>query len=316
MDVKDLDTLVFSGGGVRGLAYAGALMAFEDTFRVSANKHFQTFGGTSVGALFALVCCLDINVGEALNCFESVGLERIFSQDPTCILANFALNDGTVLQQLVETLFHKKGLANTITFEELFAVTEKRLVVTVVDLLTGSTLYMDHITFPSISVLSAVMGSTALPPMFPPVNVTNNGRHYLLSDGGLLDNFPLARFDAQKTLGIRTNWYICPGLPGDIASYYTRVLSIMQLTMHTMQAKVATSYPYLVHIDLGHVEAANAALDTRDAVFKGYRAAIARFAQTSFANHVERPARFLSEAALELPQYLAKASWNSAISKE
>ena len=61
MDISQLETLVFSGGGVRGISYIGVILAFQDTYAKSMNEHFQRFVGTSVGALFALFC---------VDCFE------------------------------------------------------------------------------------------------------------------------------------------------------------------------------------------------------------------------------------------------------
>lgn len=310
MDIHKLQTVVFSGGGVRGLAFVGFMMAFQDTFAKTLHEHFEQFAGTSVGALFALVAVLDVDVHKSIDLFNNIGLDAIFHKDPTWLLTNFALNSGEALQELVIQLLALKGFHERTTMSELHASTNKTLVVVTVDLLTGETLYLDHTNEgSSISVVQAVMGSMALPPMFPPVTCTGSRGPMVLSDGGLLDNFAIARFDPASTLGVRTAWYIEPSHPlQDISTYYTRVLSLLQLTMHSMQAEVAREYPNVTYIDLGPIKADNADIDIQDLIFRGYRATISRLANASAAQlgNVEVPTKFLADGPLQMPAYIQK----------
>jgi predicted patatin/cPLA2 family phospholipase len=304
MDIKGLDTVVFSGGGVRGLAYVGALMAFEDTYKIKASAHFKTFAGSSVGALFALLLVVDSDINTTLAVFETIGIHSMFQKDFTWLLTNFALNDAGAVRRLVETILIERQLDPTITMAELYAHTRKTLVVAAVDLLTASMHYLDHTNegadFP---VITAVMGSMALPPLFPPVAAGK----MMLVDGGLLDNFPVARFCPEKTLGIRTRWYIDSANPMvDISAFYDRVLAIVQLPMHSVQVSVGLQYTNVVYIDLGTVKADNASIDTRDLIFKGYRSAVARFqnsVSTVGSAETENPTRFLCPDR-KVPAYL------------
>ena len=304
MDVGPLDTLVFSGGGVRGLAYVGAIMAFEDTYKVTAAKHFTTFAGSSVGALFALLLIVNSNINNTLAVFESIGIQSMFQKDPTWLLSNFALNDASAVRRLVETILEEAHLASTTTLAQLHAHTGKTLVVAAVDLLTASMNYLDHTNVGAdMPVITAVMGSMALPPLFPPVAYGS----MMLVDGGLLDNFPVARFKPANTLGIRTRWYIDTANPmADISAFYDRVLAIVQLPMHSAQVSVGSRYTNVVYIDLGTVKADNASIDTKDLIFKGYRTAVARFQSSSVSTvgpETENPTRFLSPGR-QLPSYL------------
>lgn len=309
LSIEGLDTLVFSGGGVRGLAYIGALMAFRDLYGINASEHFKTFAGTSVGALFALVCAIGASLEDAVALFTSVGLESIFQKDPTHILSTFSLNDGTVLRQLLESILALKKLPKDITIAGLFEITKKRLVIGAVDLHSASALYLDHTNDGSaMPVVKAVLGSMALPPLFAPVH---HGPLTLI-DGGLLDNFPVHIFDAKKTLGLRTNWYIDPANPmADISAYYTRVLYILQLSMHAMQTSLSGEYPNNVYIDLGPMSAQKIEVDAQDAIFKGYRAAMARFAGHGGATGAdgsaprEQPDKYLQRPC-SMPAYIAK----------
>jgi hypothetical protein len=308
MDINGLDTIVFSGGGVRGLSYAGVLLAFKDTYGLTIGSHFTTFAGASVGAFFAMVCAIDVDVTEALDAFKSVGLEAIFSKDPTWLLTNYALNNGEVLKQLVMRILKTKGLHPGITLGDLFVKTNKTLIITVVDLLTSAVFYLDHLNEGrDIPVVNAIMGSMALPPLFPPVSHSVGSKQILMMDGGLLDTFPLAKFPPSTTFGIRTSWYIDPSPVTDISSYYTRVLSILQLSMHSIQSSITETYPYVIFIDLGTIKADDTNVDPNSLVFKGYRAAISRFANSkSMVAYSEDPTKFLSDKPIALPSYLQK----------
>ena len=304
MDIKDLDTLVFAGGGVRGLAYVGVLLAFEDTYKKSVHSHFTTFAGTSVGALFAMVCAINADIGKSLETFQSIGLEKLFDKDPTWLLSNYALNDGLALRGLVTMLLESRGFGPEVTLMDLFKRTGKTLTVTVVDILTSATLYLDHTNMGSMPVVTVLMGSMALPPMFPPVKHND----LLMMDGGLLDNFPIAKYVPERTLGLRTSWFMTPNSPTtDISAYYTRVLSILQLTMHSIQSSVASKYTHTIYIDVGPIKADDSGVNANDFVFKGYRAAVTRFALVDQPDSVfESPSKYLASGPVALPDYVVK----------
>jgi hypothetical protein len=300
MDITKIENLVFSGGGVRGLAYVGALMAFEDTFTIEPYSHFKTFAGTSVGALFALACSIGVKVKDCLEAFQTVGLESIFAKDPSWLLSKYALNSGDALQSLVIKILEMGHFSASTTFGGLYTATKKHLVITVIDIQTASTLYLDHKNEGrDMPVLKGIMGSMALPPLFPTVQHQN----LMMMDGGLLDNFPLALFPPEKTLGIRTTWYIDSAGPmTDISAYYMRILSILQLTMHSMLCSVQMHYENNIYIDLGPIKADEHTLDVKDVIFSGYRAAIARF-NGAVPEAIEKPMKHITQTCT-LPAYL------------
>ena len=50
LDVDNIDTLVLSGGGVKGLYYIGVLKKLEE---LNILKNINKFAGTSIGAFFS-----------------------------------------------------------------------------------------------------------------------------------------------------------------------------------------------------------------------------------------------------------------------
>lgn len=306
MDIKPLSVLVFGGGGVRGFAYVGALMAFHDTFKVSAAEHFKTFAGTSVGALFALVSALGLQIADCVSVFETVGLERIFSKDPSCLLSSYALNNGQALEGLVLQLLALKDLGPSSTLKDLFTLTQKTLVIAAIDLLTSDMLYLDHTNIGcDMPIVKAIMGSMALPPLFPPVAFSKGRKKILLSDGGLLESSPFARFNPADSLLINSTWYIDKSPIKDIASYYTRILHIMLLGTHDVQEREIRAYCTIL-IDLGSLSVDDTGINVKELIFAGYRAAIGRFTLTGNAEQTYDPAKFIQDdmAYLSRPSYL------------
>jgi len=293
MDISDLDTLVFSGGGIRGASYVGALLAFTDTYQKHASDHFSTFVGSSVGSLVALGCTLSLDMNFLFEKFSEIGTSNLFSKDPTWLLTHYSLNNGALLKEFILSLLQMKGISENITFSELYKLTLKTLVVTVVDLNTACVHYLSHDNEGQhIPVLKAILGSMALPPIFPAVQ----HEQYSFIDGGLLDSFPIRNFEKTKTLGMCTAWYIEKGnCMKDISSYYTRIFSILQLPLHSSQAQVSSEYPFVVFIDLGSVTADSSSVEPQELVFRGYRAAVARFSGSSNQTCISKqdPTKFL-----------------------
>ena len=308
MDIAKLDTIVFSGGGVRGFSYVGVLLAFEDLYRITIHKHFRKFAGTSVGGLFAMICAIGLRPNDCLDAFNEFGLGAIFTKDPTWLLSNYALNSGEILECLVLKLLEQGGYSKTTTFQDLYKKTGKHLIVTVIDILTCSTIYLDHTNEgQDMPLVKGLMATMAAPPLFPPVAYKTPSKSFLFIDGGLLDDFPIASWPLDSTLGIRANWYADPSNPmSDISTYYSRILSIMQLSMHTMISSVAKMYPNNVYIDLGPIKIDASDVNVRDLIFKGYRSTITRMSIAHNTEEIEdRPMKYISNHLPTRPNY-----WN------
>ena len=291
--MEKFKTLVFGGGGVRGLSYAGAILAFEDTYRKKVHESFDTFSGTSVGSLFALACCLDIKPDDAIDILDKVGLSEIFAKDFTWLLSNYALNSGASLSKVVGLILSLKGLPPDISLQQLHKITRKNLVVTAVNIKNACVLHMNHLNCPDVKVVNAVMGSMALPPLFPPVSIHINEKEVLLADGALIDNFPIGQFDPETTMGIRTSWYIEPTNPmTDISTYYSRILGILQLSLHSVQTNQCAKYN-TVCIDLGPIKADNPDINIKEFIFIGYRSCIAKFSNLNNYHEEAVPTKFL-----------------------
>src|SRR4051812_17689306 len=99
--------LVLRGGGVKGLAYAGAIEVFEE-FEIK----FDTYVGTSAGAISAVLLAAGYKGKDLARELKDFGFHRFLSRFLPIKIANIALMDGihsgTRLTQWISDLLRKK----------------------------------------------------------------------------------------------------------------------------------------------------------------------------------------------------------------
>jgi len=221
---KDFTNLVFEGGGIRGLVYAGVIEVLEDEGYMNQVKKVA---GTSVGAITALMVSLDYKSEEISKIisktkfqqFNEIGIHRLNSHYGWYQHNNF-------MKWLDKIIKAKTGNAN-ITFQEMHNRGYKDLYVTATCLNKQKLIVFSYQNYPDMKVRDAVKTSMSIPLYFEAVFIDSLGNVYdkqvdslsldVMVDGGILGNYPLFIFDSitsdslgneirfpnDKTLGIR-----------------------------------------------------------------------------------------------------------------
>jgi len=195
---KVIVTGVFEGGGVRGLALAGAAAAALDQ-----NYSFERVVGTSAGALVGSLIAAGYTAQELSETVCAVGwpqlLDPVFGTRLPLIGKHIGLvfrrglYKGEKLERVWAKLLERKGLR---VFGDL---PPKALSVVVTDLNHSRGVSMpedlhrygiDPITFP---IARAVRMSAAVPFLFTPVPLKDrrSGEVVLMADGAMAANFPI-----------------------------------------------------------------------------------------------------------------------------
>ena len=161
---------ILSGGGLRGLAHAGVIKALQE----SGTKP-SAISGTSAGAV----------IGAFLaNGFEPEEVrEIIVKQVGIKLLAWNSFRSGLVSMEKIKQFLEKNLRVNT--FEAL----QFPLYITATNFINGSQQVFDR-----GNLVEAIMASSAIPAMFPPVFI--EGIPYV--DGGLYNNLPVEPLEKQK----------------------------------------------------------------------------------------------------------------------
>jgi predicted acylesterase/phospholipase RssA len=240
--------LVFSGGGLRGTAYIGALRALIRCAPCGWYQRLLGASGTSIGALYALVSCS----GKE---YQSIDLEsfitgypmhQVFSPDFTQPLDTVkqlgGLDQGNGLREMILGMLALLGQPPDQTFLGYYKSNGGRQFVcwaTEVGENNGEPICLSHLTCPSLKLVDGVYASMCLPGVFAPLRLDSTvlvldqgldhkpftfknhqdasrskSHKYILVDGGLVNNFPMATFPPDETLGFllqTTQETIAPG---------------------------------------------------------------------------------------------------------
>jgi len=196
--IKDSITcLCFSGGGIKGLSFIGALikMIQEDYLDLD---NIDTFCGTSIGSMIAFL----LNIGLTTNEIKEFVLAFNFSKlngEIDCInfFENYGINNGDRIKLIFTKFIERKFEKKDITFKELYDITKKKLIIVGTNLTEGKEVVFNIDTTPDFSVIMAIRISMSVPVIFTPVKL--DGIVYV--DGAIVNNFPINHCPEFKTLG-------------------------------------------------------------------------------------------------------------------
>jgi predicted acylesterase/phospholipase RssA len=236
--LKSFNTLVFGGGGFKGLSYVGALNALRDKLGVDygARTHkLENICGVSIGAFFGLLIVLGYNVTEISLVCQTLDPEKIFDINPIHLLHTSSLDDGKRMEEIIIKILEKKGFSKNATMDMIYKASDINFHVVITNISTMSVEHITSKTHGNFSLLEAMLSTMGLPLMFPAR--TNNPQRHVWVDGGILENFPMNRYPAESTLGFNFKWSIAPFLEGqqkDLFSYISRIIQTNQLPLEIM----------------------------------------------------------------------------------
>lgn len=173
-----VETLVVSGGGMKGVASLGAVVALQ---RAGALDSLKTVVGTSAGALVAAAVATDRASLEVLESLAQTAYEPDI--DLARLLASFGIDSGRHLDRWIAALLG----GGPLTFADVHRRRGIKLVVCATDLTERRAQYFSADTAPDMDVALALRMSCSIPLYFSAVR--HGGKVYV--DGAVSDNFPL-----------------------------------------------------------------------------------------------------------------------------
>jgi NTE family protein len=203
--------LVFEGGGVKGIALAGAFSVLEEQgFRT------QNVAGTSAGAVVGSLVAAGYSAKELydilqetpFSSFQDEGWEdRIIGLGmPLSILKDHGIYEGKFFHGWLRERLAEKGISR---FGDLKIAGEDdarwmyKLQVVVSDVTHHQLLLLPRDAKvlgkdpDDLEVADAVRMSMSIPIFFEPFTVKTSGEDIILVDGGMLSNFPVWVFDSD-----------------------------------------------------------------------------------------------------------------------
>jgi NTE family protein len=219
----DFRNLVFEGGGIRGIAYVGALKALE---KKGVLPGIERVGGTSAGAINAVLLGLGYTWEEIEFRLNSFDFEKIrdatrgFFPNVYRLAKKFGWYKGDYcLRTIAEFIHDKTGVTET-TFKNVEDMRKERgfklpyFLGTDISAGVSDIFSAEHT--PEMCVAEAVRISMSMPVFFASVRSDLGNVHV---DGGVLDNYPIKLFDRWKYIDSKD--YLVP-------DYYQRLNSQLE----------------------------------------------------------------------------------------
>ncbi len=207
------ENLVFEGGGVLGIAYAGAMQALE---KHDILKDITQVAGTSAGAITAAAISAGNTAAEVNTLTRNTDFKSFEDKwNPIRILTKYGLYKGDALLSFVKKVIAKKAPANS-TFRDFQEKGFKDLRVFSTDLNVKDVREFSFRKTPDVVVAEAVRASMSIPIFFSAWQFKNldpnqyEFAHHIFVDGGTVYNYPINTFDEngkvnKKTLGFHLN---------------------------------------------------------------------------------------------------------------
>ncbi|NOY86431.1 MAG: patatin-like phospholipase family protein [Deltaproteobacteria bacterium] len=194
--------LVFEGGGVKGVAYVGALQALEEK---GVLKNISRVGGTSAGAINAVLLGLNYTLDEVEQILKSLDFKKFMDdswgvlRDMDRLINRFGWYKGDYFRKWIGDIIEAKVGNSEATFKDINKQKEEKGFLDMFFVGTNlSTRFAEVFSFkhtPRMCVADAIRISMSIPLFFA---AKRSPRDDVYVDGGLLDNYPIKLFDRKK----------------------------------------------------------------------------------------------------------------------
>lgn len=200
--------LVFEGGGVKGIAYVGALQILGQRGLL---RHITRLGGTSAGAINALLLALGYSNREQLELLQAVDFRKFMDdsfgviRDIRRLATKFGWHRGDFFAGWIGELIQARLGSAHATFADLHDAGRPDLYVIGTNLSTGFAEVFSAERHQDMPLASAVRISMSIPLFYAAVR--HGQRQDVFVDGGVQLNYPVKLFDREKYIDMPDEAY-------------------------------------------------------------------------------------------------------------
>ncbi|MDX1590359.1 MAG: patatin-like phospholipase family protein [Balneolaceae bacterium] len=191
--------LVFEGGGVKGIACIGAMKELD---RQGYLDHISRVGGTSAGAINALIFALGYTMDEQTEILNSTDFNSFMDdsagifRDLWRVWRHYGWNRGDAFRRWAGKLIEQKLGSPDATFADLKRAGRPDLYMIGTNLSTGFAEVFSHERHEEMPLVEAVRISMSIPLFFTARRLGEKDEVYV--DGGVVRNYPVKLFDRMK----------------------------------------------------------------------------------------------------------------------
>ena len=189
-----IDTLILSGGGIKGFGFVGALQVLESNQIINI-KNIKYYYANSVGTIISLLLAIGYTPEFLEEFIIKFDFKKVIPKiNFSNIFNNLGLSNGNEIMVILQTMFLKKTKTSDMNFIDFYKKYKIKLNFITTNYTLGTEEVLSIDTTPELSVLLAVRMSISIPLIFTPV-IYNN---HLYVDGFLTNNFPIDKIDYNK----------------------------------------------------------------------------------------------------------------------
>jgi predicted acylesterase/phospholipase RssA len=271
IDLKIIDTLCFSGGGIKGFAFIGAIDRLIELGKINL-ENINKFVGTSAGAILSFLLAIGVDTNELREFILSFNFSKLNGKiDSNLFFERHGINTGDRIIFIFIKFLETKLNVCDITFIDLFNRLNKDLVIIGTNYTQAKETVFSKDTTPDFSVIKAIRISISIPIIFTPVHINNE----VYIDGAIINNFPINYCNKETTIGFyiknTTNNNKIDSFPNYILnclsiiadsnsekyiSEYKNVISIQNINMEMTSFDLTQDYKELI-INLGLIAVDN-----------------------------------------------------------
>lgn len=243
MDNKpEFDTICLSGGGIKGFSFIGALEYLQNNHYIDINK-INTWAGTSAGSIISFLFTIGYSISDINEFIINFNFNKMQPEpDINNLFLSHGFDNGNKLVIILKEFLNQKFNVNNITFNELFNLTNKKLIVVGTNFSKGQETVFSYDKTPNMSVIDAVRISSSIPIIFTPVLYESD--YYI--DGAFVNNFPIKYCNPNSTLGI----YIKNSCCNNLTNIFTLISGCVAIVSDTISTKDwNVKYPYVIEIN-------------------------------------------------------------------
>jgi NTE family protein len=198
--------VVFQGGGVKAIAFVGAIQALEQN-----GYTFNRLAGTSAGAITAALLRAGYSGEELKKIMLDMDYTKILNNgmggiplmgNAIELIKSKGFYDGRLIEKWIYKLLKKKGI---VKFKDIEGYEKGALKIIAADVTKRNILILPDdlknygIEPSEFEVAKAVRMSISIPFFFKPVKLKVNHNVSYIVDGGVISNFPIWLFDVEAT---------------------------------------------------------------------------------------------------------------------
>ncbi len=262
-NAQQYKNLAFEGGGIRGIAYTGAIKVLEEHHITDS---IENIAGTSVGAITAVLMSVGYSADELKKILFDLRVQKFndgqwfFIGGQKRFRKQFGWYRGDRLEDWIGELIAAKTGHADLNFAQLHQLKlkdkkYKDLFITATNLSKQKAVVFSWQPYPNMQIKTAVRASMSVPLYFSAVFLDSAGNKVkkpkaenacdIFIDGGVLANYPLTTFDSgyvkgnPHTLGLKLE------RPEQL-DYYKQSRDIAPYNIHHFTTYVSALYNLVI----------------------------------------------------------------------